>query len=258
MNDNPSAVDRRWIFEIRYYMFAPNGVRCLLGLTAGRRRWRVSITFKQAQDAALHDDFNANKYRTRVKDWINEAVGRIYRRVNLTEAESSSTISVVGGTQGYALPTGNLRIESIYHPTYGELLEIDVEEFDDLNRNTTATGRPSYYTIRQGQVQLYPKPSASDTLNVRYERGPTVLVNDDDLIPLPDDFDYLPVTYARARLHLAEGDVTMYQALKEDLAADIRELQSSQRRSDRIRQIPGHWLGVEAVGPRIIPPPSWS
>jgi hypothetical protein len=217
----------------------------------------MSLTFLEAQNAALHDDFNPTKYRDRVKRWINEATSRVYRLVNLTETESESVVNVLAGTNTYALPTNKGRVESLRSTQFGELEQVGIDDFDAMSLNVTA-GRPLYYVLRGSSILLYPTPNTNLTLMLRYERLPSALVNDADLVPLPTDYEFMPVYYARMRLHEAEGDLAMAQAQREAFFADLRELRAVQVRSDSHRQIPGHWSGVEAVGPRITPPPSWS
>ncbi len=108
-------------------------------------------------------------------------IANVHRRIqedrNFWFMEKAGTISVVSGTQNYALPTGfkeivpkGLRIAdadsgNFYEPLSPLHPDDAYSHFRDVNETSDYA---LYYEIYGGQLYLYPMPSLAVTLSIRY------------------------------------------------------------------------------------------
>lgn len=213
----------------------------------------MALSFVELQDEALHDDFDPTKYRPKVKRYLNEAAGRIRRRLRLPEAEEVHELTLVAGTATYALPADQIRLASVHlSDPYVELEEADS---DDINPAATGAGQPSRFAVRGNTLIVSPVPSASGTLLLQHWSRGTRMVADGDMPGIPEDYEDLLVTYTRARLLRAEDDFEaagVYMAeFKTELAEARADLQ--RRTRNRARQVPGTWARRPG-GPRFVRP----
>jgi hypothetical protein len=211
-------------------------------------------TFLQTQNEALGDDFDALKYRDQVKVWINQAVGKIARRVSLIQPlQGTAALNTVAGQKAYTLPTDDARLLSVREPSLARPLE--AVSIDDIDEQAAAQGSPQVYALYGGQVVLYPTPDRVYALEQRYERDATTLVADGDLLPLPDPYGDLPVTWTRARLFEAEDDAEMATYWQSRFDRELAELRSDVGRENRgrRRQLPSMW-DVPSPAPRFTRP----
>jgi hypothetical protein len=210
-------------------------------------------TFLELQDAALHDDFDPTKYRARAKTAINEALGRIGRRIYSLQRRSTTTVAVSAGTASYALPADLLRVVSLRdaakHP--GELEEADPRWIDD---QSASSGTPMAFAVDGSQLTLWPTPTTAVTLTLRYWGTPATLSADGDIPAIPGDYADLLVTYARAKLFLLEDDKQMHDAMIIDFNAGVIEARADLQLTSlrRPRQIPSMWQ--RTASPRFAKP----
>lgn len=199
-------------------------------------------TFLELQDAALHDDFDATKYRARVKVLLNEALARVGRRVYGLQRRSTASVSAFAGTSSYALPTDFVRAISLRDPALhpGTLDEVDPEWIDD---QSTGRNTPLGYAIDGQSLVLWPTPTTATTFTLRYWATPAALAADGDVPAIPADYVDLLVTYARGKLYRLEDDVAMHDALMGQFDAGVFEAKADLQLTSlrRVRQIPGMW-----------------
>lgn len=168
---------------------------------------------------ALHDDFAAAKYQSRAQQALNEALGRVGRRVDSLQRRTAATVAVVGGTDTYALPADFVRLVSLRDASKRYVLEeVDATVIDT---QPAATGSPTLYAVDGSSLLIWPTPSAAVTLTLRYWATPAVMDDDADIPAIPSDYVDLLVTYARSKLFRWEDDKQMADQLLADFERDL-------------------------------------
>ncbi|MDQ3317456.1 MAG: hypothetical protein M3522_09030 [Actinomycetota bacterium] len=197
--------------------------------------------FLDLQGQVLHDEFDSTKYRASVKRWLNEALGRVARQIDLPQTETSTTLSTVAGAQALALPATLVRVTSVLDADRRDYLT-EVQPAD-VDESSSTPNRPSGYAIFGANLLLTPTPDAVYTLTLRYWTGATLMVNDADVPGLPFDYRDLLVSYAKSRAFAAEDDFEASQFWRAEYERDlVRARADLQHRSDRpVRQIQGMW-----------------
>lgn len=216
-------------------------------------------TYLESQDAALHDDFDATKYRTWAKRFLNEAVGLIYRNTTLARGDVTVTLTFAAGDNSETISQEGFLPQSVQHADDGDPLDwLDRDEFEQLaNELGTRRGRPVYYTVRgtgtataNGTLDILPIPDQQYLIDVVARFAPVQMSGDSDVVPLPPDYQWFPVRYARKMLFALEDDDQMerfWNNLWLEGFAAIR--QDMQRRVIRPRTTPSMW--ATDSGPRF-------
>lgn len=210
-------------------------------------------TFLELQDEALSDDFEATKYRTLARRFLNEAQRRIARRVRVPQLESVQTFSTTSGESTVDLDENVIRINGLRNTTDRDPLDdLGTDAVDDL---PVSSGKPSSFAVSNQELTLYPTPDRAYNLEVRYQSRPADLNDDGDVPQMGDDYADLLVTYARARLFRLEDDMEMARLYLEDFEADLARYATDVQLKDRsrVRQIPGQFAGGNR-GPSFVRP----
>jgi hypothetical protein len=204
----------------------------------------VARAFLDLQNEALANDFDAATYRASMKNWMNEAVGKIARRIHLPLLEAKYTLPVVAGTASYALPSDELVLTNLANLTD----DYELEEHDPewLDVQTTLSGKPTDFTQDGTSLVLYPTPNlAYAGLQARYLKTAAPLANDTDtLVALGIEDTYgapILVSYARSKAFAQEDDGQMsdfWLGRAEKELAEY-ELYVQRRSRRRVRRIPG-------------------
>ena len=179
----------------------------------------------------------ANK--TRMHRWINQA----YRHLALPttfrhpELHTTQTITLVTGTQSYAITATNWAIDHIrYNFRNINLKRVSKEAMDRLI--WTNTGPPSLWSRWGNVVYLNRTPSSSEnaqTLTAFCWLVPTLLAGDSDVTAVRPIFDEPLVEYAAALAWRRLGDIPRSDSHRETYAAlinDIRTLDSAEGPQD--------------------------
>jgi hypothetical protein len=218
-------------------------------------------TFLEAQDASLHDDFDATKYRTWAKRFINEAIGLIYRSTSLARGDVTLTATIGIGDAIEDLATEGVVIQGIFRTDTGEeIFYLDRDEFEQLaNELGSRPGPPVYYTItgtgtatvNTMRIQFLPIADKTYTLDVVARFAPAQMSGDNDVVPLPPDYSYFPVRYARSKLFALEDDDQMSAFWMGEWLACLQAIRvDMQRRRTGVRQTPSMWANIDR-GPRF-------
>lgn len=211
----------------------------------------MARTFLDLQAEALANDFDAGVYRASIKNWQNEAVGKIARRIHLPLLEATFTLPIAAGTIAYLLPSDELVLTNVSNLTD----DYELEEHDPewLDVQPASSGKPWAFTQDKVSLMLYPTPDQPYAgFQLRYLKTATPLSGDTDtLIALGIEDTYgapVLVSYARSKAFAQEDDSQMSDFWLGRFEKEIGEYELVvQRRSRRrSRQIPGQYRGDSA------------
>lgn len=209
-------------------------------------------TFLDLQNEVLNYGFNDGPqvYRSRIKQWLNEAEFQIARQVEGPEFQQNATIQLVVNQYIYPLPSGFARTQDISYPLMNMRLEpVDIQDFD-MTSVTYVSGPPQKYSLDQGNLLLFPNPVTADQLIMRYIAVPTPMVNDTDTPTLTNNYLHLLVGYAIRKAFEAEDDYEAAQYFEAQYIKDLANYASDVqwREIDRPRQVDGTWSSGSGGG----------
>lgn len=219
-------------------------------------------TVTQLATKALSNDFDAATWLTKGEDAVRDAIGRIFRSTSLAAGDyRPAATSLAAGALSFLIDQAGLRVSSIFHVDTGlPLDEVTVDEIAaHQQRPGAAPGRPLFYALTGAgltaegiTVLIAPVPDAVYSLQVVGSFAPgSTDVEAGDEVPLPRDYEYLPVAWARSELFAWEGDTEQSNVWEGRWQAGLRALRADlQRRSGRVRRVPGTWSG-SAGSPRL-------
>ena len=120
-------------------------------------------TLQAALESALHrSDLDAP-----IVDFVTLAEDKLNKRLRLRAMENRVTSSV--STEYVALPTGFLSIRNVQINSDPKVrLEYVTPDFIDFNYPDDTTGKPIFYTIVGGEIQLAPPPDTTYTMEMSY------------------------------------------------------------------------------------------
>ena len=102
-----------------------------------------------------------------IPDYITLCEDKLNKRLRLRAMESRVTSSV--STEYVALPTGFLSIRNVQINSDPKVrLEYVTPDFIDFNYPDDTTGKPIFYTIVGGEIQLAPPPDTTYTMEMSY------------------------------------------------------------------------------------------
>ena len=222
-------------------------------------------TFLESYTAALHDDFDATKYTTWAKRFLNEAIGLIYRNTTLARGDVTVTVTFAASDNAETISQEGVLVQEITHADNGEeLTYLEREEFEQLNNElgSSRRGRPVYYTLRGTgtattntmSLEILPIPDKQYLLDVVARFSPAQMSADADVVPLPPDYQWFPVRYARSKLFALEDDPDMSAFWNSEWLGALQAIrQDMQRRVVGPRQTPSMWASAD-TGPRFHSP----
>ena len=203
------------------------------------------MDFVSMQNEVLAHGFDSTVYRTRVKNWLNEAQGRIVRILELPSQYATFDITTVAGTDTYTPPTDLVRINGITNASSPSELSFveDPADINYLNQAGQSMGEPQYYTYTGSGIRVSPVPDDVYTLTIDYYKSPTALSADSDVSTLPTDYHDVMISYALSRAYRSEDDMQMSQFFYSEFTRDLAQM-GADRQSvvrDGPRQVPGMW-----------------
>lgn len=215
-------------------------------------------TIAQLRDRALDVDFDTTARSADASRFIRQGIGHIFRRVQTLRGDFIVPLTTSAGIPQVVSTARVVRTATILDPNGDELEELSVAEYEAQLTASPARGRPVGYAITGSGLLsdgatylLWPTPDAAYTLTLvgRFEPATTDL-EDADIVPLTEDYEDLPVAFARWQLFLLEDDDAgaarwqgRWQGALRDMAVDIN------LRSDRPRVVPGTWSGASSARP---------
>lgn len=193
-------------------------------------------TFLQLQDEVLAHGFGT-RYRSRVKTWLNEALGKLSRQTASTGLELESAIDISPGVRHYSIPGAVTRVIDVRNENGAHLSNVEIAESD----TSLGKGAPSTYSLFQGRIVVSPEPLTASTIFVRYRGRPGRLNADSDLTGLPSAYEDLLTHYALWHAYLAEDDPELGNVHKQEWVEGVREFNRDSQLEDESesRQIIG-------------------
>lgn len=112
---------------------------------------------------------------TQAGQFLNARLLQLALEQDMDIIRRTTTIDVLTGQTNYALPVNYLRMREAFYNINGSvfwLVQLALKSYDQLNTNPGLTDYPYYYSTDIGTTPptllLYPPPSTSLTLNIRY------------------------------------------------------------------------------------------
>jgi hypothetical protein len=162
--------------------------------------------------------------------WTAALVTRLLNRANdewvtKTHAiETSAAVTIVAGTDEYALPTDFLKDVALF---FGNE---PLERQDFRNRpeiDATNDGTPTLYYVWAGKLYIYPGPVAVKSCTLYYLGMPTAMAEDADTPGWdPAPFHQALAFHAASTAKKAEGDLALSQTYLGDYARVMAEYRS--------------------------------
>lgn len=129
----------------------------------------------------------------RWREHINLAYNMVKLALNRADEyrETTTTLSLVDGTESYNIPSGILNIDQVQIGTDPPLDIVPWPEFEIYKRQfltVTDSGYPTVCAIYQRKLWFYPIPDSALPANIRGQENMTNLNLDADTPDLPADF----------------------------------------------------------------------
>jgi hypothetical protein len=129
----------------------------------------------------------------RYREHINTAYNMVKLGLNRTDEyrQTSTTLSLVSGTESYAIPATVLNLDQVQIGTDPPLDIIPWPEYETYKRQflvVTDTGYPTVCSIYQRKLWFYPTPDQNMTANLRGQESFSALDADADTPDLPADY----------------------------------------------------------------------
>lgn len=136
--------------------------------------------------------------------WANQAQIEIVNKNPMIQATALS--SSVKGQQTYPVPPDIIQIESIMYD--GNILE--PRNFEgvrtQLGDENSTPGTPQLWYTWADQIYLWPIPDAVKQIAVNYSKAPTLLVNTNDLLSVPDRYFDRVCEYVNSKAYELDED----------------------------------------------------
>lgn len=177
--------------------------------------------------SAIADFLNRDDLTSVIPTFVSLAEAGIKRDVRHWRMENRATADL--DSQYEALPArwaSPVRLIITGSPSY-ELMPIGQAEMARLRASNNAAGRPQYYALTQGELEFYPTPDATYTLEMVYYEAPAALSADGDtnwlLTNFPDVYLYGSLVHTAPYLSddaRAQVWAALYQSAVDKIAID--------------------------------------
>jgi hypothetical protein len=129
----------------------------------------------------------------RYREHINTAYNMVLLALNRVNEnrQTSTTLSLISGTESYSIPAGILNIDQVQigtDPPMDIIPWVDYETYKRQFLMVTDTGYPQVCSIYQRKLWFYPTPDQNLTANLRGQEGLTALDADADEPDLAADY----------------------------------------------------------------------
>jgi len=127
----------------------------------------LSISTYANLQTALANALHRSDLTNYIPDFITLCEDKLNKRLRLRAMENRVTSSI--SSEYVALPTGFLSIRNIQLNSDPKVrLEYVTPDYIDFNYPDSATGKPKFYTIVGGEIQLAPAPDGTYTVEMSY------------------------------------------------------------------------------------------
>ena len=192
----------------------------------------MAITTYAELKSSITDFLNRDDLDTVAPDFITLAEADLSRKVRHWRMEGRATAEV--DTQYSAIPADFLEVIT-FHITSGELRPLElISQAEMLQRryeNLDTSGKPAYYALTAGEIEVYPTPDGTYNTELYYYKRIPVLTDSNTSTWL---LEYFPDAYLYGSLvHSApylkdDARVQVWAALYEQAIASInRESEAS-------------------------------
>lgn len=172
----------------------------------------------------MKDPSNTDISASAVDDEINRAV-RYYSNFRFWFNEDEDTIALVAGTQTVpsvpATFVSELRVNGLLlidNQVKINLKKLPPDEFFEMDQDQT--GRPCYYTYKNGEYYLLPTPDQAYSLKFRYTKEYADLSADGDTNDFTDNAEDLIMLHALKNIYAEDKDDPDYAARFSDLESN--------------------------------------
>lgn len=175
-------------------------------------------------------------------DHINLAIDSVQTEHRWPWLETFATFDTVGGVDNYPVPDNWFAQRAVY---IGDDELPFIAPSDLMVRPADQGGRPDVWALVNRRIYLRPVPSGVYTVKLLYYRDVFDLVDDDDVLDMPDQFSAAVIAKSAELLSLREDDRGAAAAHAAEYAEWIQRLRRSTRRSTgpvRIRVREGSWV----------------
>jgi hypothetical protein len=182
----------------------------------------MSYTLETLVQEGLDFQFSETEYEELFKRWLNQAQRRMVIETEIRTQEEAFSVSTVTGTATYELPTNFARLIDFFNEENHELLTpLDIREFDGLPKSE---GTPYAYTVIGNKLTLYPTPSVTVPLTLRYWRLPAEMVQASDTPEVPYQYQELLLAWALKKAYKRENDQAMAQMWEVEWEKGIQKM----------------------------------
>lgn len=201
------------------------------------------------RNEVLNHGFDPIVFSARINQYLNDAQGKVCRRVDFYIDEATSDFSTVVGTLLYPQPADFARDRSLRRTDVQvELTQVGLRTID--RSPPLASGVPRYYAIDGQNLHVYPTPDNVYPLELRYWKLPAQLVADGDTPTIPADYHALLVFWALKRCYAAEDDPQTAQYWEQQFNTMLAEFSADVKfpSGDSRTQMASMWEGGERIG----------
>lgn len=164
---------------------------------------------------------NRDDLDTRYPDWVRRAYAHLTQAIEFREASKTVTLATVINTRAYALPADFMHIYSARNNTTDrKLIQVSPAEYDRLD--TAIAGAVERYAIFDGNFNVHPTPSTSETLQKRYRKIFTDLVLGTSVHELPDVWDQPIIHLAASYAFMATNEIERVRFYRGEVNAFVR------------------------------------
>lgn len=139
---------------------------------------------------------------------VNSAVIELIFKVRMSEFHNTKAFSTAANTIGYALDANEFAIISVRDLTNNlPLTPKEILQLDDISADhTVGAGDPSKWTLWKSDILLFEEiPDGVLSMQRRGLKRPTKLVDPDDVLATPDEWDDVVTTLAISKAFVAIG-----------------------------------------------------
>lgn len=184
------------------------------------------MTFKQLQDAVKADRFRESQ-RGDIMDWLNYRYAWLWDAAEWTFKRAKTTVTVTANSSTVSnLPADLGTVRKLRLSDGTRINYMDPDDFDDLYFGQTATDKPQYFTIVDGDLSVGPISSVTDTgCGLFYDKSITLMAADSDTPAFPAEMHFALVHGASAEGLKLQNDFT-WQAFEQDWSAAIQTMKA--------------------------------